>query len=61
MRAPTNAPQLLLADEPTAQLDSENGPAIMELLRRLVASEGISAMAATHDPLLVEAADRWSS
>ncbi|MEX0816538.1 MAG: hypothetical protein WD027_03770 [Gaiellales bacterium] len=42
---------------PTAQLDSGNALTIMELVRELVASEGVSAIVATHDPLLLDVAD----
>jgi putative ABC transport system ATP-binding protein len=56
-RALANRPRLLIADEPTAQLDSGNALTIMELARELVASEGVSAVVATHDPLLLDVAD----
>jgi putative ABC transport system ATP-binding protein len=56
-RALANRPQVLLADEPTAQLDSETGVRIMELLGEVVASEGVTALVATHDPLIEEMAD----
>jgi len=56
-RALANRPRLLIADEPTAQLDSGNSVTIMELVRELVASEGVSALVATHDPLLLDVAD----
>jgi putative ABC transport system ATP-binding protein len=56
-RALANRPKLLIADEPTAQLDSANALTIMELVRDLVASERVSAVVATHDPLLLEVAD----
>ena len=56
-RALANRPRLLIADEPTAQLDSGNALTIMEFARDLVASEGVSAVVATHDPLLLDMAD----
>jgi putative ABC transport system ATP-binding protein len=56
-RALANRPRLLIADEPTAQLDSANALTIMELVRGLVASEGVTAIVATHDPLLLDVAD----
>jgi putative ABC transport system ATP-binding protein len=56
-RALANRPGLLIADEPTAQLDSANALTIMELVRELVASEGVSAIVATHDTLLLDVAD----
>jgi putative ABC transport system ATP-binding protein len=56
-RALANRPGLLILDEPTAQLDSANSLTIMELVRDLVASEGVSAIMATHDTLLLDVAD----
>jgi putative ABC transport system ATP-binding protein len=56
-RALAGTPQLLIADEPTGQLDSETGRQIMRLLRTVVQSEGITALVATHDPVLIELAD----
>jgi putative ABC transport system ATP-binding protein len=56
-RALAVQPQLLIADEPTGQLDSETGGQIMRLLRTVVASEGITALVATHDRALYELAD----
>jgi putative ABC transport system ATP-binding protein len=56
-RALATSPQLLLADEPTGQLDSETAKQIMRLLRTFVASEGVTALVATHDPNLIEIAD----
>ncbi|ATZ28445.1 ABC transporter ATP-binding protein [Streptomyces lavendulae] len=57
-RALANEPALIIADEPTGQLDSETGRSIMRLLRAVVRSEGITALVATHDPELMELADR---
>jgi putative ABC transport system ATP-binding protein len=56
-RALAASPQLLIADEPTGQLDSETGRQIMRLLRTVVQSEGITALVATHDGALLELAD----
>jgi putative ABC transport system ATP-binding protein len=50
-------PALLLADEPTGQLDQETGKQIMRLLRAVVRSEGVTALVATHDPVLIDLAD----
>jgi putative ABC transport system ATP-binding protein len=58
VRALANRPRLLIADEPTGQLDSANARTIMEVVRGLVRSEGVSAIVATHDPLLLDIADR---
>ncbi|HWG26985.1 ABC transporter ATP-binding protein [Actinospica sp.] len=57
-RALAAQPTLLLADEPTGQLDSQTGAQIMRLLRTLVHSEGVTALIATHDKALVQIADR---
>ncbi|MEU7981320.1 MULTISPECIES: ABC transporter ATP-binding protein [Micromonospora] len=57
-RALANEPDLLIADEPTGQLDSETGRAIMDLLRAVVHARGMTALVATHDPALIEVADR---
>ncbi len=56
-RALANEPRLLIADEPTAQLDSGRAKTIMGLLRRLVDERGVSVVVATHDPPLIEMAD----
>jgi putative ABC transport system ATP-binding protein len=56
-RALAGSPKVLLADEPTGQLDSETGKQIMRLLRTVVQSEGVTALVATHDPNLIGIAD----
>ncbi|GHG33817.1 ABC transporter ATP-binding protein [Streptomyces sp. NE5-10] len=57
-RALANKPALLIADEPTGQLDAETGLAVMQLLRAVVRSEGCTALVATHDHQLLGLADR---
>jgi len=57
-RALASHPKLLLADEPTGQLDLETGRAVMILLRNVVRAEGITAVVATHDPMMLDLADR---
>jgi len=57
-RALANSPSLLVADEPTGQLDAETGHAVMELLRAVVHSEQVTALVATHDATLLDLADR---
>lgn len=57
-RALANRPALLLADEPTGQLDSQTGRGIMLLLQHLVRGERVTAIVATHDPMLIDLADR---
>ncbi len=51
-------PRLLLADEPTGELDTERSLAVYELLRMLSHEGGLSVMVVTHDVLLAERADR---
>ncbi|MFE1949724.1 ABC transporter ATP-binding protein [Streptomyces sp. NPDC059524] len=57
-RALANTPALLIADEPTGQLDAQTGLAVMELLRAVVRSENVTALVATHDATLLDLADR---
>jgi putative ABC transport system ATP-binding protein len=56
-RALAGNPELLIADEPTGQLDSETAGQIMRLLRTVVQSEGVTALVATHDQALIGMAD----
>jgi putative ABC transport system ATP-binding protein len=57
-RALAASPRLLIADEPTGQLDAETGRSVMALLRGVVESEGVTALVATHDPVMMALADR---
>ncbi len=57
-RALANNGQLLLADEPTGQLDSQTARQIMGLIRSIVHAEGLTAIATTHDRGLMDIADR---
>ncbi len=57
-RALAGSPRVLVADEPTGQLDAETGLAIMALLRGVVEAEGLTAVVATHDPVMMSLADR---
>jgi putative ABC transport system ATP-binding protein len=57
-RALAHAPRVLIADEPTGQLDSETAQAIMQLIRAVVRDQGVTAVVATHDPMLIRHADR---
>lgn len=57
-RALANQPRLLIADEPTGQLDSGTGRQVMDLIRHLVRERGVTAVVATHDPALLRLADR---
>jgi ABC-type lipoprotein export system ATPase subunit len=51
-------PRLLLADEPTAELDSENAAAVYRLIEQIVRSESASAIVVSHDPASAAIADR---
>ena len=57
-RALASRPGLLLADEPTGQLDSETGREIMTLIARLAKEEMMTTVVTTHDPVLLSIADR---
>jgi putative ABC transport system ATP-binding protein len=57
-RALANSPTLLIADEPTGQLDADTGASIMALLREVVRAEGMTAIISTHDPSVRALADR---
>ncbi|MFW5659640.1 MAG: ABC transporter ATP-binding protein, partial [Bacteroidota bacterium] len=57
-RALMNKPKLILADEPTGNLDSKNGAELIALFRELKADEGVGFLIATHDEAVAEAADR---
>ena len=57
-RALAANPRLLLADEPTAALDSRTGREVVELLRRLACEQSCAVLMVTHDPRIVDVADR---
>jgi len=57
-RAVVGDPSVILADEPTAALDSENGKAIMGILAAIAKDPGRGVLVVTHDPRLVPFADR---
>jgi putative ABC transport system ATP-binding protein len=57
-RAIVARPRVLVADEPTGQLDSRTASTVMDLIGELVHTQGIAAVVSTHDPLLVQRADR---
>ena len=57
-RALAANPRLLLADEPTAALDSRTGREVVELLRRLARDQSCAVLMVTHDPRIVDVADR---
>jgi len=57
-RALVNHPHLILADEPTGNLDSQTGAEIMNLFRKLNREEGVAVIIVTHDPDIAAVADR---
>jgi putative ABC transport system ATP-binding protein len=57
-RALANEPEVLLADEPTGNLDTATGEEIIGLLRTLSSDEGLSVILITHDPAIASAAPR---
>jgi ABC-type lipoprotein export system ATPase subunit len=56
-RALVNAPAVLLADEPTGQLDTATGRSIIGLLKQVVADTGVTVIVASHDSNVHAAAD----
>ena len=57
-RALAAKPKLLLADEPTAALDSFTGREIVDLLKCLAREQSCSVLMVTHDPRILDVADR---
>jgi putative ABC transport system ATP-binding protein len=57
-RAIVGRPSVILADEPTAALDGENGRAIMKIIAEIARQEGHAVLIVTHDPRLLPFADR---
>jgi putative ABC transport system ATP-binding protein len=57
-RALVNRPKIIFADEPTGNLDSATGDAIMEILNRLNKKEGVAILMVTHEAELAKKADR---
>ena len=57
-RALAAKPQLLLADEPTAALDSQTGREVVDLLKGLARQQGCGVLMVTHDPRILDIADR---
>ena len=57
-RALINSPELLLADEPTGNLDKENANSLLKLIVELVETTGVSVFIASHDPMVAEMGSR---
>jgi putative ABC transport system ATP-binding protein len=57
-RALATDPKLILADEPTANLDTENGEQVMEIMKKLNKETGTTFVFATHDPRVIKYASR---
>jgi putative ABC transport system ATP-binding protein len=57
-RALAPKPALILADEPTANLDTENGRQVMDLMQKLNKDTGVTFIFATHDPRVIHYARR---
>jgi len=57
-RALVNEPRIILADEPTGNLDTKNGKDIVNLLRTLSTRDGVTVIMVTHDEMMAKAADR---
>jgi putative ABC transport system ATP-binding protein len=57
-RALANAPQVILADEPTAALDTERGKSVMALFRQIARDKGSAVICVTHDQRMTEGFDR---
>lgn len=57
-RAVASKPKIILADEPTANLDSKNSQKLMDMMRELNEKEGVSILFASHDELILESVRR---
>jgi putative ABC transport system ATP-binding protein len=57
-RALANTPTVILADEPTGNLDTKTGGEIIDLLKSLNTTEGVTVICATHDPKMLKSSDR---
>jgi putative ABC transport system ATP-binding protein len=57
-RALANHPRIVLADEPTGDLDTQTGSEVVQLMHSMAKQEGSSVVVVTHDPVVAEKADR---
>lgn len=57
-RALANHPRIVLADEPTGDLDTQTGSEVVQLMHSMAKQEGSSVVVVTHDPVVADRADR---
>ncbi len=57
-RALVSRPKIVLADEPTASLDSKSGHGVVEVMQRLAKEQGCTILLVTHDERILDVADR---
>ena len=57
LRALINKPKLILADEPTGNLDKKNGEIVIDILRRAQKEDGATILCVSHDPRIIEQSD----
>jgi putative ABC transport system ATP-binding protein len=57
-RAVASKPKIILADEPTANLDSKNSKALMDMMRELNKKEGLTIVFASHDEMVINSVDK---
>ena len=57
-RAFANGPSVILADEPTGDLDSKSASTLMELVKSLQKEKGVTFVVVSHDPLVIARCDR---
>ena len=58
VRALANQPRIILADEPTAPLDSQRARIVMDLLRRIAIDQNAAIICVTHDEMILDRFDR---
>ena len=57
-RAIVNGPEILIADEPTGNLDTKTGNEIIDLLKKMNEEDGVTVICSTHDPKMLRSSDR---
>jgi len=57
-RALANNPSIILADEPTGELDTENSKMVMKIFREAISEEGATSIVVTHNPIVASLTDR---